>query len=125
MKIVVTSSQQLKDSIVELIRIEADQQARFAHYCNGDTAKYHLSIADHFGYIAAVVSSIQIEDAAHSKSDADDVIRELKSDRFIWAIKLHRQYTKWGLKESKDACERYREKLRTNPDYYEANLRLW
>lgn len=59
-----------------------------------------------------------------TKSDGKEVIVYIRAGKFIDAIKLHRQYTGWGLKESKDACERAREKLKVNPEWT-AELKEW
>lgn len=61
----------------------------------------------------------------HNKgSDVKEVITNIRGGKFIEAIKLHRQYTGWGLRESKDACERAREKLNANPEWT-AELKEW
>lgn len=57
-------------------------------------------------------------------SDVREIIANILGGRFIEAIKLYRKYTGWGLKESKDACERAREKLNVNAEWT-AELKDW
>ena len=68
---------------------------------------------------------INLKSPVANEANVKYIISIILSGKKIEAIKEYRTATGFGLKESKDAVERVEQALRSNPEWFNANMEVW
>jgi formylmethanofuran:tetrahydromethanopterin formyltransferase len=115
--------QEFKDKICELIDQQYNTVFRLREFTTNYDFCVHLKgVLEGIENISEFIKYIKIIEI--NGIEVNVVINSLKQGKLIDAIKLYRQVTGAFLKEAKEACERARDKLASDPNW-SAPLREW